>query len=823
MLFAHDSFEGMEVGHQSQLQCLLMAWHMVLLGIPLFALCAALATAQLIPWQVVDGRTREERVRDPRPLEQQPYLGLYLGDEPDGTGVSRCRALLMWQPGPVLQADVIRRGDYILALNEVAIHSARQFGEALDRLAPGTNARVKLKRGETESVVTVSVGSRAEWSTPLDIIRPIEGRVRPDKLIPPGTGQTKFEQFLSQHLKKSRIQQPVEDLHKYLARIVERFYGANMLNRVAYAYYRPTRLAELQTSITTPLADIVDRSKGNSKAVAQPVLAEAAKNIDSPFQPGKPAEIDLAHPVQALKAVSARMHLSYAHLKQAFAGISPAQLLEMETALPWLLEDSTKRLPQAMRARMASTAVDYASLFAAADVVSSWNTTAGPDASAHVAVPLPGGLAGAVKGEVLAVARFEDRWYVYGGSGANEYDLSKIDVVIDPGGNDRYRYSSPARPKVQLVVDWAGNDVYSSEGEIPGPASAMLGVSAIIDHQGNDRYEGGLRSCGAGLMGIGIILDHAGNDTYKGTKWSLGFGRYGFGGIVDLEDPPKVRPLRKYEYPDGSDIYQAQESSEGYGGARGFGLILDGAGRDLYRLTGSPPTWSDRTVTYAAGQGVGYGDGLWDNGGIGLLCDLAGDDRYEAGEVSQGAGWLFGMGILYDRSGNDHYSGTRYSQGASGHGGVGILADDAGDDTYWGAIAAAWDLSLAMLIDRGGNDSYQGDHRVGALGRAGHQSIAWLVDLDGRDRYVRDPDTYGAPEYNVGMGESSPNDNNYRECRCLSLSVLVDSGGTSDFFSQPDRADGIVRTTGSFNSKDPAVSPLHGLFMDTKQKLRLWP
>ena len=128
-----------------------------------------------------------------------------------------------------------------------------------------------------------------------------------------------------------------------------------------------------------------------------------------------------------------------------------------------------------------------------------------------------------------------------------------------------------------------------------------------------------------------------------------------------------------------------------------------------------------------------------------------------------------------------------------------------------------------MLIDRGGNDSYQGDHRVGALGRAGHQGIAWLIDLEGHDRYIRGPDTYGAPEYNVGMGESSPNDNNYKECRCFSLSVLVDSGGTSDFYSQPGRGDGIAKAAGTSNSKDPAMSTLHGLFIDTKARITLWP
>lgn len=97
-----------------------------------------------------------------------------------------------------------------------------------------------------------------------------------------------------------------------------------------------------------------------------------------------------------------------------------------------------------------------------------------------------------------------------------------------------------------------------------------------------------------------------------------------------------------------------------------------------------------------------------------------------------------------------------------------------------------------MLFDCGGNGSYQGEHRVDGLGRAGRESIAWLVDLDGRDRYIRDLDTHCAPEDNVGMGESSPNDNNYKECRCWSLSVLVDSGGTGGSCSQTDRADGMA-------------------------------
>lgn len=167
----------------------------------------------------------------------------------------------------------------------------------------------------------------------------------------------------------------------------------------------------------------------------------------------------------------------------------------------------------------------------------------------------PSELEGSVKGDVLAAERIDGRWYVYGGYGPNEYDLSHIDVVIDPGGTDVYRYPRSERPRVQLVVDWDGDDRYLGENGAAGPASGLLGVSVVVDRAGNDHYEGGDLSCGAGLMGAGLILDLAGNDTYKGARWTQGAAKYGFGGIVDLGS--------------GADTYLAHEFGQGVGGATG--------------------------------------------------------------------------------------------------------------------------------------------------------------------------------------------------------------------------------------------------------------
>ena len=102
--------------------------------------------------------------------------------------------------------------------------------------------------------------------------------------------------------------------------------------------------------------------------------------------------------------------------------------------------------------------------------------------------------------------------------------MSRLDIVIDAGGNNLYRYPRAERPTLQLVVDWAGNAVYVGENGVPGPAGARLGVSVSVDRQGDDRYEGGSRSCGVGVMGIGLLIDHSGNDSYRARDRSLGTG-----------------------------------------------------------------------------------------------------------------------------------------------------------------------------------------------------------------------------------------------------------------------------------------------------------
>ncbi|MBL8178435.1 MAG: PDZ domain-containing protein [Bryobacterales bacterium] len=769
----------------------------------------------------LDGRTRQQMASAGRPSKNEPYLGIEIRHHKTEDGLIGCLVRGV-RPGPILEAGLLREDDLLLAINGVDLDSTSTFWLQLEKQAPGSEVQLRVRRAEKKGAETIAarVASRAEWAAPVDWIRPANRRVNPDALLPGVSRPTEFEQFINSHLDREKIRRPVDKLRNYLVATMESAYSQNMLDRVAYGFYRPSRLPELQTSITGPLARIGDNAKRAPLEAWQPVLEQAARNLDHPFTAAPAAAIDFSNPSQTLAGLSARVATAYSHLERAFAKLDATRQVELEQTLPQLLIDRNWTTRPFIRAGQASLEIDYSSLFAAAASLVAWTAARDPTPGpGHSPVALPPALAGAVTGDVLAVERIGGRWYVYGGAGRNEYDLSRIDVVVDAGGDDTYRYPSNLRPRIQLVIDQAGNDRYFGEKDAAGPASAMLGVSIVIDGQGNDHYEGGLRSCGVGVMGIGLILDVNGDDTYQGTQWSIGAGYYGFGGVVDL---------------DGGDVYLAQRYSQAIGGPRGFGLILDVRGNDLYRANGPVPSgYGDPGVYSAFSQGIGIGcwfpwTGGFDTGGIGVLADLGGDDRYEVGEYGQGVGFYFGMGILYDRDGRDLYYGGRYGQAASAHGGIGILADDAGDDTYWGTIADAWDLSLAMLIDRGGNDSYQGyQSRGGGLGTGEQQSIAFLIDLDGRDRYdlgpkgalrpsPATPRAQQAAAYEAsGMGESSAHEYNYKLCVCHSLSVLLDAGGTPDFYSRTDRGDGLTISTGKENPVLPEFSNVYGLFIDS--------
>ncbi|MDT8437490.1 MAG: hypothetical protein RQ729_00605 [Wenzhouxiangellaceae bacterium] len=329
---------------------------------------------------------------------------------------------------------------------------------------------------------------------------------------------------------------------------------------------------------------------------------------------------------------------------------------------------------------------------------------------------------------------------VVGAEGPNRY-FGNFRLIVDPAGDDEYHLSTPGPARV--ILDGGGDDRYSGDGL----AGTVLGLSLLYDRSGNDRYFGGRISQGAAVAGVAVLVDDQGDDDYSAHELAQGAGLAGIGLLLDGS---------------GHDRYRAARLAQGFGGARGKGWLVDRAGDDDYIAGFTHPSSYGTTgqfQAFAQGAALGYRHDV--AGGIGTLLDQAGNDRYRAGNYAQGAGYYFGFGRLIDHDGDDDYRGGRYAQGAAAHLGIGLLHDQAGDDRYHGRVAAsqagAWDLALAVLIDRAGRDHYRA-HDFGQAAAA-QNSIAILVDPAGPDCFqaTRDSGGYSGPTDYHDEGEALAN------------------------------------------------------------------
>ena len=386
--------------------------------------------------------------------------------------------------------------------------------------------------------------------------------------------------------------------------------------------------------------------------------------------------------------------------------------------------------------------------------------------------------------------------------------MDVIEIVYDLGGNEIYYFgaSTNSSPETinHIVTDLSGNDEYISESDFHGPGVAVNGFSFIDDRSGDDVYRSSSQfSIAAGLLGVGIILDRAGNDRYENlgpnSGWSIGAGLYGAGILLDLA---------------GDDTYASEKLSQGAAGPFALGTIIDVRGNDTYTANGPsfPSAYKTPRVFLSMSQGFSMGIRGYASGGIGCIYDLEGNDRYAAGEFSQGCGYSFALGILHDASGDDIYDGNRYSQAAAAHQAVGILIDDAGNDRYTAKTAAsqsgAWDQSITLLIDRAGDDTYTADDLCQAA--AAQQALSLFFDLAGNDRYQAASGTDSSPGIGTAaQGHSGPNEYHFDSDRIFSFSLFSDVGPETDFFSTGRT--GVLRT-GMIDPAAPAKSRTRGVF-----------
>lgn len=310
-------------------------------------------------------------------------------------------------------------------------------------------------------------------------------------------------------------------------------------------------------------------------------------------------------------------------------------------------------------------------------------------------------------------------------------------LIIDGGGDDLYDFSgmNPDFP-FSAIVDIAGNDRYlSSDSTKPGIGGAILGMSVLIDRSGNDFYSAKGIAQGSGLFGVGLHLDLTGDDIYSGEIFVQGSGLFGVGILADSS---------------GHDFFYCVIQSQGFGYTRGCGILINYEGNDVYIAENDTlmnASSQSREDNNSLAQGCGFGkradylDGHSWAGGIGILCDGSGDDRYSAGLFAQGCAYWFSVGMLIDGGGNDSYDGIWYVQGSGAHFGVGLLDDFGGDDLYNPntnpknmAVGAGHDFTIGFLNERGGNDVYNVPNL--SLGGGNSNGIGIFVDHGGDDSYT---------------------------------------------------------------------------------------
>ncbi|MDZ4121155.1 MAG: HEAT repeat domain-containing protein, partial [Candidatus Cloacimonadaceae bacterium] len=226
------------------------------------------------------------------------------------------------------------------------------------------------------------------------------------------------------------------------------------------------------------------------------------------------------------------------------------------------------------------------------------------------------------------------------------------------------------------------------------------------------------------FMGINIHVDASGDDVYRSGLFSQGAAMFGLGMLLDAK---------------GSDSYSATSFAQGLGGTMAVGALIDHAGDDVYYIGGKYYHKPLMPNDYRSmGQGMGFGFRPDFAGGLGLLYDHSGNDKYIGGVYAQGVAYWYAGGILIDESGNDVYNAIYYPQGSGIHLAYGILFDGEGDDNYYTrngpGQGAGHDWSLGILIDKSGNDAYS---IPGGNGLGLSNSVGIFVDSSGDDRYER--------------------------------------------------------------------------------------
>ena len=380
-------------------------------------------------------------------------------------------------------------------------------------------------------------------------------------------------------------------------------------------------------------------------------------------------------------------------------------------------------------------------------------------------------------------------WIVLGGTRDNTHTITDALVVIDAGGADRYSGSvgaSTPRAPISVCIDMDGRDEYRTL-DVPAQGAGIFGAGVLLDVAGDDLYEAGSMAQGAGFFGVGMLLDEKGMDRYVLRDSGQGCGYFGIGLCFDVQ---------------GDDDFAITGDGQGFGGVgAGVGVLADYSGRDHYiaepyaKVAGRERKEGSGDVRVSNAQGVAKGrradgsDGHAWAGGLGAIVDIQGNDTYESGNWSLGAGYWFGTGVAYDGAGDDLYRSVYFTQGAGAHYANGVLVDESGQDqhllydTAGAGFGFGWDYANALFVDKSGDDRYEA--QTTSFGRADIRSTAMFFDLDGDDRYQLAKGQAGLGAADFRDTYATPDPFAPYQSETMSFGIWIDAGGL-DMYNEWD-------------------------------------
>ncbi len=380
-------------------------------------------------------------------------------------------------------------------------------------------------------------------------------------------------------------------------------------------------------------------------------------------------------------------------------------------------------------------------------------------------------------------------------AGASD-DKHPVSIAIDVRGADKYGYAIVADSADLGLLPSDGKGRYHSQSTPDkdyGPITAsrvarqgagLAGIGMLWNlGGGKDSYQSLGISQGFAAMGVGTLYDEGGDDTYAAEVGAQGVAMFGIGALIDGG---------------GKDSYHSFTYSQGFGGAKGAGALIDRDGDDEYFCDPGSPGLGGHPLYFtpqlpgngnsSMSQGAAMGrrpqdgdDAAYMAGGIGILRDGKGKDRYTGSVFAQGVGYWQGTGMLMDGGGDDTYNALWYIQGSTAHFALSIFLEEGGNDSYnpdftpaATSIGLGHDFSASLHIDEGGDDYYRAPGL--SLGSGNINGIGCLVNVGGNDVYdaASDP-TLGAGNYSgeamFGMDRQN----------APTIGIFVDVGGADEY------------------------------------------